>query len=61
MGKSIAVGTAIGAGAGGLATAITAYVEKSNINCRVGDNLNQVGFGKSGLRENRQKADASWW
>ena len=47
MGKSIAVGTAIGAGAGGLATAITAYVEKSNINCRIGDNLNQVGFGKS--------------
>lgn len=47
MGKSIVTGAAIGAGAGGLATAITAYVEKSNINCRVGDNLNQVGFGKS--------------
>lgn len=47
MGKSIATGAAIGAGAGGLATAITAYVEKNNINCRVGDNLNQVGFGKS--------------
>ncbi|MDW2958978.1 MAG: hypothetical protein R8M37_04210 [Alphaproteobacteria bacterium] len=47
MGKSIATGAAIGAGAGGLATAITAYVEKNNINCRVGDNLEQVGFGKS--------------
>ena len=47
MGKSIGVGAAIGAGAGGLATAITAYVEKSNINCRVGDNLEQVGFGKN--------------
>ncbi len=46
-GKTIATGAAIGAGAGGLATAITAFVEKGNINCRVGDGLSQVGFGKS--------------
>ena len=46
MGKSIGVGAAVGAGAGGLATAITAFVEKNNINCRVGDGLAQVGFGK---------------
>ena len=47
MGKSIATGAAIGAGTGGLATAITAFVERNNINCRVGDGLNTVGFGKS--------------
>lgn len=47
MGKSIGIGAAAGAGTGGLATAITAFVERSNINCRVGDNLAQVGMGKS--------------
>lgn len=47
MAKSIGVGAAVGAGAGGLATAITAYVEKNNINCRVGNSLEQVGLGKS--------------
>lgn len=47
MGKSIAVGAAVGAGAGALGTAITAFVERNNINCRVGDGLEQVGFGKS--------------
>ena len=47
MGKSIATGAAIGAGTGGLATAITAFVERNNINCRVGDGLNTVAFGKS--------------
>ena len=47
MGKSIGIGTAAGAGAGGLATAITALVEHGNINCRVGDGLAQVGLGKS--------------
>lgn len=45
--KSIGTGAAIGAGTGGLATAITAFVERNNINCRVGDGLNTVAFGKS--------------
>ena len=45
--KGAAIGTAIGAGAGGVATAITALVEHDNINCRVGDNLAQVGLNKS--------------
>ncbi len=45
--KGIGIGAAVGAGTGGLATAITAFVERSNINCRVGDGLAQVGFGKS--------------
>lgn len=47
IGKSIAIGAGVGVGAGGLATAITAFVERSNINCRVGDGLAQVGYGKS--------------
>ena len=47
MGKSIGIGIGVGAGAGGLATAITAFVERSNISCHVGDGLAQVGYGKS--------------
>ena len=47
MAKSIGIGAAVGAGTGGLATAITAFVERNNINCRVGDGLEQVGFNKS--------------
>lgn len=47
MGKSIGIGVGVGAGAGGLATAITAFVERSNISCHVGDGLAQVGYGKS--------------
>lgn len=47
MGKSIGIGAAAGIGAGGVATAITALVEQSNVNCRVGDNLAQVGLNKS--------------
>ena len=47
MGKSIGIGAAVGAGTGGLATAITAFVERNNINCRVGDGLAQVGYKKS--------------
>ncbi len=47
MWKSVGIGAGVGAGAGGLATAITAFVERSNINCRVGDDLAQIGYGKS--------------
>ena len=46
-GTTIPVGAAIGAGTGGLATAITAFIEKNNISCRVGDGLNTVAYGKS--------------
>lgn len=45
--KSTLVGAGVGLGAGGVATAITAFVERNNISCRVGDGLNTVGFGKS--------------
>lgn len=47
VGKALGVGAAVGAGAGGLATAITALVEHSNISCRVGDGLAQVGLNKA--------------
>ena len=47
IGKGLAIGVATGAAAGGLATAITAFVEKSNITCRVGDGLNTVALGKA--------------
>lgn len=45
--KTTAIGAATGAGVGGLATAITAFVEKNNISCRVGDGLDTVAYGKS--------------
>jgi hypothetical protein len=47
MVSSTLIGAGIGAGVGGLATAITSFVEKNNINCRVGDGLEKVSFGKS--------------
>ena len=47
IGKATGIGAAVGAGAGGIATAITALVESDNINCRVGDGLGQVGLNKS--------------
>lgn len=47
IGKGAAIGAAVGVGAGGLATAITAFVERSNITCKVGDGLNSVSLGKS--------------
>lgn len=45
--KSTLIGAGIGAGTGGLATAITAFVERNNISCHVGDALAEVAYGKS--------------
>jgi hypothetical protein len=45
--KTALAGAGIGAAAGGAATAITAFVERNNINCRVGDDLDRVGLNKS--------------
>lgn len=43
------IGLAAGSvGVAGLATAITYFVERGQINCRVGDGLDKVAFGKSG-------------
>lgn len=47
IGKGAGIGAATGAGVGGLATGITAFVERNNITCRVGDGLQIVGFNKS--------------
>ena len=47
IGKGVAIGAATGAAAGGIATAITAWVERSNITCKVGDGLDSVSFGKA--------------
>ncbi len=58
--KSVGVGAAIGAGAGGLATAITAFVEKNNINCRVGDGLAQIGMGKAHNIETLKEFYVKW-
>ena len=47
IGTSTLIGAGIGAGTGGLATAITAFVERNNISCHVGDALAEVAYGKS--------------
>ncbi len=60
MGKSIGIGAAVGAGTGGLATAITAFVERSNINCRVGDGLAQVSLGKTYKIDSLKDFYAKW-
>lgn len=41
------IGAGVGAGVGAAATVVTALVEKGNINCRVGDGLEKVSYGKS--------------
>ena len=60
MGKAIGIGAGVGAGAGGLATAITAFVERSNISCHVGDNLAQVGYNKSYAIESLKDFYVKW-
>ena len=59
-GKAIGIGAAAGVGAGGLATAITALVEKSNISCRVGDGLSQVGLNKAYTIESLKDYYVKW-
>ncbi len=59
-GKTTAIGAASGATAGGLATAITAFVERNNINCRVGDGLDTVAFGKSYSIDNLRDFYIKW-
>lgn len=46
-GRGALIGAASGAGAGGVATAITAFVERNNISCHLGDNLDRVALGKA--------------
>jgi len=47
VGKGMLVGGAIGVGVGGLATGITALIERDNIKCEVEKGLGSVAFGKS--------------
>jgi len=60
IGKGAAIGAATGVGVGGIATAITAFVERSNINCRVGDGLNSVAFGKSHTIDTLREFYVKW-
>jgi hypothetical protein len=47
-GKGALIGAGVGVAAGGIATAITAFVEHNNISCKIGNDLEKVGFGKTG-------------
>lgn len=60
IGKGAAIGLASGAAAGGLATAITAFVERSNISCKVGDGLGSVALGKSYSIESLKDFYVKW-
>ena len=62
MGKlaGAGIGAAIGVGVGGLATAITAFVEMNNITCRIGDGLEITGFGKSGRVKTLKEYYVEW-
>ncbi len=60
IGKGAAIGAATGAGVGGLATAITAFVERSNITCKVGDGLNSVALGKSHTIDTLKEFYVKW-
>ena len=58
--KGAVVGATVGLGAGGVATAITAFVERNNISCRVGDGLTTVGLGKSYTIESLKDYYVKW-
>ena len=59
-GKAAGIGAAVGVGAGGLATAITALVEQSNVSCHVGDGLSTVGLNKSYSIESLKDYYVKW-
>lgn len=54
------IGAGAGAAAGGLATAITAFIESNNIECRIGDSLGKVEFGKSGRVKSLKDYYVEW-
>ena len=60
IGKGAAIGAAAGIGVGGLATAITAFVERSNISCKVGDGLNSVSLGKTHKIDSLREFYVKW-
>lgn len=46
--KTTLLGAGIGAGAGGVATLITSFLEKNQISCHIGDGLDTVAYNKTG-------------
>jgi hypothetical protein len=60
LGKGALIGGATGLAAGGLATAITAFVEKNNISCHVGDGLDRVQLSKSGSIDSLKNYYVKW-
>jgi hypothetical protein len=58
--QGVLIGAGTGAAAGGLATAITAFVERNNISCRIGDGLERVGFGKGGKVDSLKEYYVKW-
>lgn len=59
-GKGALIGGGIGLGVGGVATAITAFVEHNNISCMIGNNLEKVGFGKNGKVKTLKEYYVQW-
>ncbi len=58
--KNSLIAAGVGAGATGLATAITAFVEKNNISCRVGNDMERVAMGKSGSIDSLKNFYVKW-
>ena len=59
-GRGALIGGAAGAAAGGVATAITAFVERNNITCHIGDGLDTIAFGKSGKIDSLKDFYVKW-
>ncbi|GHT57610.1 hypothetical protein FACS18945_2340 [Bacteroidia bacterium] len=62
MGKlaGAALGVGIGVGVGGVVTGITAFVERNNINCRIGDDMERISFGKTGKIDSLKDFYVKW-
>jgi len=53
-------GAGIGAAAGGIATAITTFIERNNVECRVGDGLDAIAYGRSGRVRTLREYYVDW-
>jgi hypothetical protein len=62
MGKlaGAATGAGIGVAAGATATLITSFIEKNNINCRIGDDLERISYGKTGKIDSLKDFYVKW-
>jgi hypothetical protein len=59
-GAGAGIGAGVGLVGGGVAVAITAFVESNNIKCRIGDGLDSVQFGKSGKVKSLRDYHVEW-